>query len=288
MKQTHSVYIGVPYTRPFYGSFIDCLLTCHKPDEVWWNRIPGLAVDVARNELVKDFLERGEYDYLLFIDNDATWADDAIMRLLAHDLPMVCGTFFTRGYPPKPTIGKFVGITGEGKRIYRYAETGRNIVKFARENGLTAETAKNAMCIGDGARNAESGARNADNGSRHAVTLHQVDGCGMHFTAIRRDVFKKLSAPFFIMNGMTGAGEDFYFCEKVREAGFPIYVDLSVAVGHAAGEEVDFGLREFLYYTEHVLNPDEDILDGDGGWILEDPLGAIPQSQNRIFREEPG
>ena len=77
---------------------------------------------------------------------------------------------------------------------------------------------------------------------------------------VRRDVLKTIDLPWFRCS-TPGAGEDFYFCRKVKEAGFPIHADLSVHTGHIAGPGFDFGLRELLafYKFTDALKPREHI-----------------------------
>jgi hypothetical protein len=65
-------------------------------------------------------------------------------------------------------------------------------------------------------------------------------------------VLETVKPPYFRIQGNTGAGEDFYFCEKVMQAGFQIYVDFSVHTGHCMGEENDVGLRELLTFAKYV------------------------------------
>jgi len=242
-----SVYIAVPYTRPFFGAFIDSLLHCEKPDTFMWKRLPFMGVDVARNALTKWFLlEELRPEFLLFIDNDATWHPQAITRLLSHNLPVVCGGMYTRDLPPSPTWGKFVGTTKAGKRIYRYGESARRVVQRMRSLDLR-EPEGNAICL-----------------EQTPDDLWEIDGCGMHFTMIRRDVIEALTEPYFLDENGTGAGEDFYFCRKVREAGFPIYVDESIHTGHIVGEGKTFGIRELMAYSNHVTDLDLDLVDDMG------------------------
>ena len=59
---------------------------------------------------------------------------------------------------------------------------------------------------------------------------------GTGFMLIDLSVFKELSKPYFfyshLENGKLDYGEDAYFCRKAREAGFPIYLDTTLKVGH--------------------------------------------------------
>jgi hypothetical protein len=56
-----------------------------------------------------------------------------------------------------------------------------------------------------------------------------ADAIGFGLTVIKTDVFKKLTYPYFYFNRF---GEDFNFCREARAAGFKIYVDTDVEIGH--------------------------------------------------------
>lgn len=66
--------------------------------------------------------------------------------------------------------------------------------------------------------------------------LIEVDSCGAGCMLIKADVFKKLKKPYFwyIPAGedTPRKGEDFYFCEKAKEAGYKIYADTSIICKH--------------------------------------------------------
>ena len=65
-----------------------------------------------------------------------------------------------------------------------------------------------------------------------------VDGVGAGSMLIHRSVFDKLEAPYFqiVPNEIGGKEmpEDFYFCAKIREAGFKIAVDTRITTYHFA------------------------------------------------------
>jgi len=66
--------------------------------------------------------------------------------------------------------------------------------------------------------------------------LIEIDACGGGCLLIKKEVFDKLEKPYFhyIPRGekTLRKGEDLYFCEKAKEAGFKIYCDTSVKCGH--------------------------------------------------------
>lgn len=60
--------------------------------------------------------------------------------------------------------------------------------------------------------------------------LVKVDGVGFGCALIKIEVFKKLQSPHFVMGNTFG--EDLYFCNNAINAGFEIYCDTSIQVGH--------------------------------------------------------
>ncbi len=85
--------------------------------------------------------------------------------------------------------------------------------------------------------------KNADNPTRYDSveeykkdSLIEIDACGAGCMLIKADVFKKLKQPYYhyIPKSDTEPrkGEDFYFCEKAKEAGYQIYADTSVMCKH--------------------------------------------------------
>lgn len=76
--------------------------------------------------------------------------------------------------------------------------------------------------------------------------LAEVSHCGMGLMLVDMSVFKTLSEPWFTFGfnprDKSFLGEDFYFCRKAKEAGFPIFIDqeLSRDVKHAGEMEVSY------------------------------------------------
>ncbi len=66
--------------------------------------------------------------------------------------------------------------------------------------------------------------------------LVEVAGAGTGGMLIRSEVFTKIPAPWFVHT--TEQSEDLYFCDRAREAGIPIYVDLAARLGHIAAMNV--------------------------------------------------
>lgn len=70
--------------------------------------------------------------------------------------------------------------------------------------------------------------------------LLQVQAVGTSGMLIRREVLEAVGDPWFSygMHGEMNASEDINFCEKVRAAGFEVYVDLAAQLGHLSSSSI--------------------------------------------------
>lgn len=66
--------------------------------------------------------------------------------------------------------------------------------------------------------------------------LVEVDGFGAGCLLIHKKVFDKVEKPYFLFeydeNGLVALGEDFYFAEKAKKAGFKVWVDRKMVCSH--------------------------------------------------------
>jgi GT2 family glycosyltransferase len=67
-------------------------------------------------------------------------------------------------------------------------------------------------------------------------TLFEVHANGTGIMLIKTEVFKKIPRPWFMFEynqvGQCSLGEDWYFCREAKRAGFKIYTDPRIKVGH--------------------------------------------------------
>ena len=68
--------------------------------------------------------------------------------------------------------------------------------------------------------------------------LWRVMWVGAGCLLVRRNVIEKLPEPWWPHAPNPGEGEDLAFCAKVRSLGIPIYVDLSLQIGHMAARPI--------------------------------------------------
>jgi len=176
----------------------------------------GSPFDVARNSIVDRFLDSGA-KFLFFLDSDVLPPDNALERLMSHNLPIVSGLYYRRhierpGKPPHPCMWKIVPPNVE----------------------MTCPTCAQKF------RTKEGKYQPILNPPRNALV--EVDAVGAGCLLIHRRVFEKLERPYFRWTlGWVepGVSEDLYFCERARDAGFRILVDTGVRCGHLGEQVVD-------------------------------------------------
>lgn len=77
-----------------------------------------------------------------------------------------------------------------------------------------------------------------------------LDGVGTAFVLIKTDVFRKIKRPWFASPPYLGTvmGEDYYFSQKAKEAGYDICVDTSLVVGHLG--DYPYTIYDHLNYVK--------------------------------------
>jgi teichuronic acid biosynthesis glycosyltransferase TuaG len=179
-----------------------------------FSQAAGVAVDVliveqeashtARNLLTQAAL-RTQATHLLWIDADMSFPRDALLRLLAHRLPIVAGLYFNRRAPFHPQL-------------------------------LRKQPAERAMddvpmgYVYDWRREAAAG----DSGS-----LLRVDATGAGFLLIERRVFTDIAADDGWWAPFGTGSDDIWFLRRATAAGYEIFVDTALELGHLGDIVVD-------------------------------------------------
>lgn len=72
--------------------------------------------------------------------------------------------------------------------------------------------------------------------------LQRCDAVGGSGLLVRRDVLERIEPPWFKFeydgNGLLVGGEDFYFCRKLREAGYLVVADFDVPQQHVVEDRI--------------------------------------------------
>lgn len=150
----------------------------------------------ARNSLAKKACE-SDFDRILWIDSDMVFNADLFERLSARideGYDFVTGLYFSRRMPIIPIIYKKVICSQKAGRFYSEAHEYTDYPKDS---------------------------------------LFKVEACGfggcMMTTKMVKDIAEKFGLPF---SPVLGLGEDLSFCQRATEAGYDIYCDSSIKLGH--------------------------------------------------------
>ena len=134
------------------------------------------------------------YNKIFWIDSDMGWDPENFLKLYISELDIVSG-------------------------IYATDLAGSVAVSYPNENGLPTRVNKVEFML-------------------HTLPV-EVSGVGFGFVAMKAGVFEKIDRPWFgaesfvMENGMVvNYGEDYSWCVKAQRAGFKIWVDPLVRVGH--------------------------------------------------------
>ena len=200
--------------REFSGNFLQCwtdtLLKCVKnginpllsnkfSSMVSYARCLCLGADVRRGIHQKPFGGKIDYEYIMWIDSDIVFSFEQIQKLISYDKDIVSGIYKT-------------------------------------ENG------QNYACVKDWDQEFYK-----ENGSFYFLQekdckphkgLMEVEYNGMGFMLIKKGVFEKVEYPWFCqLKKQIGdledyCSEDVAFCHLARKAGFQIFIDPQLVVGH--------------------------------------------------------
>ena len=149
-------------------------------------------VSQARNLIIKDFLDDPKYTHLFFLDADTVPPNDAIAKLLGHNKDVIAGV------TPMFFNGQklWSASMGVDDNVYAYMWIPYH-------------------CLPD--------------------KLFQPYALGGTTILIKRRVIEALEWPYFHTECSPDGrrlGEDVYFTNKIRKAGFQLWCDPSIKCGH--------------------------------------------------------
>lgn len=171
-----------------------CLVQMDKPPGTGTAIITGTNIARQRNMAVEAMLRVPAFKWLLFADDDQTYPPDALTRLLAARQPIISAVI-TGKYPPYDPWVFAEERTPDGQKTIRRMAGGE--------------------LAGGG--------------------ILKVGSVGTGFVLIRRKVFEAMQPPWFefaVIGGNEGTGEDVTFMLKAQNAGFGVFVDRSLKIGH--------------------------------------------------------
>ena len=216
--------IAIPCMDYLEADFVECLTELVKncpADEVEVKYLKASLVYDARNQLAKYVLDRGGYDYVLWLDSDMTFGPDLLEKLKADiegaeggkKLQAVSGLCFGRRPPFKPCVYKRLEVEQQGQLIMPRCETWFD---YPRDQ------------------------------------LFEVAACGFACVLMRVDVLEAMGiygVPFFPVGGL---GEDLTFCWRAAKLDIKFHCDSRLKIGHIMRIAVDEGFRDKLFEGQPV------------------------------------
>jgi len=193
-------------------------------------RVRGYAaIDQCRSQLATDALADG-FDELLWIDSDIAFDADDVERLRQHQLPLACAI-----YPKK---GR--------KEIACHVLPGTESLTFGASGGLVE-----ILYAGAGFLHTRRSVFEAIQRTQGLPICNRRDARPLipwFMPMVKPDIGDSQDGD----QGYWYLAEDFAFCERARRAGFGIFADTRIRLGHCGSYEYrweDAGLEIDRYST---------------------------------------
>jgi hypothetical protein len=198
-----------------------------------WRLYGASAIDQARSQMASDALNAG-FEELMWIDTDIDFPFDAVNRLRALDLPVVCGVYAKKGRRElvvhfEPGTEHLVFGKDGGLLEIKYAATGFLLTKRSVYEKIQAQ--------------------------------EQLPVCNRQFGNPTVPYF----LPMIVEDGENHwyLGEDFAFSERCRRSGFPVVADTRIRLGHIgreaySWEEAGSDVQRYETYTYHLHSAKQD------------------------------
>lgn len=210
--------IAVPCMDMMHTQFVHSLIGLRMTEEYRVTFAASSLIYDSRNQLLKQAIEGG-FDRLLWFDSDMTF-DPHILDLLNEDLDkgfdIVSGLYFKRKAPYTPVL-------------YKVCDT------ITHENGAIEPINE---VYTDYPQN----------------TVFDVAAFGFGCVMMNLETVKKIVEQYglYLFMPVAGFGEDLSFCLRARSAGFHIYCDSRVKLGHVG----NYVYNESVYLTRQGATHD--------------------------------
>jgi len=195
---------------------------------------PGTVYSWARGVYLayntNRFIRELEGDWLFLMDDDHRFDPDILMNLLDHELDVVVALTCKKFPPYEPVLYEGNDVE-ESEGAFSVGTKGDVPIDLTGLSGLI-----------------------------------EVSACGKPGMLIRKHVLDAMSDPWYEFKNNEQRAEDFDFYNKIRTAGFKIYADLDLALGHMAPYTVT-KVRDVECKWRSML-----AIGGDGGVLLPDHL----------------
>lgn len=168
-----------------------------------------LYVGECRSLISKTIGMQERFTHALFLDADSIPPEAGLKALLDWDVPVVSGLYFMRAQPAEPVA--YIEDEKYGELCQKYRPVRHEVATFFREAGVPPIWGPVLVgLIGE-----------------DRPPLLPVDIAGAGFLLVKKEVLAECNDW-----SMEDRGEDVSWCERVRAAGYPIYLDMGVIVAH--------------------------------------------------------
>lgn len=167
----------------------------HYSSDIYGCRTGILQTNAGDLKAAKVPFNGAEYDYMMWIDSDVQYKPRDVYQLIEDDKDIVTG-LVPIGLDERVAVGKYI-LSEDGKPGMAYVK-----------------------------------------GTVDWTGLAEMDFCGFAFVLIKRGVFEAIEYPWFQTVRVTYGGhdintsEDVGFCYRAKLAGFQVWADPRVRVGH--------------------------------------------------------
>jgi hypothetical protein len=238
---------------------VDAMIRASRPSCILTPE-PGVSMSVvhwSRNKLLVRLREaKHPADYVLFVDDDMEPPEDALVKLLKHDLDIVAGACTVRQDPPHPNFRTWHPEKMQFFSALDWRTQGGVYLGHGETGGLVEVGGVGAAFM--------------------LVKTPVLDKVGEYYLSCRFErehfgmsdaVAEKLSAGrrayakengnewwFQFLQHPLGEGEwgeDLSFCFKARECGYKVFVDTSVEPGHMGS--YPYKLADYLSYQAEEI-----------------------------------
>lgn len=124
---TFKVLAGNPCSKvPVCNEFYDCFFGLTLPEGSYFRRVVGGDIPANLNKLVEEAIEK-EMTHIFIVEDDSVFDKDTVMRLLAHDKPVVTGHCRARHFPYRSYI--YRGMNEDGLLWYTLKPEDSGLIK---------------------------------------------------------------------------------------------------------------------------------------------------------------
>lgn len=221
-----------------YVSFEMSMEQLHVPETALLHR--GISANLAAP--INEAIAETRTPLVWFMDDDHQFDPGLLLRLIAHDLPVVVPTTGRARIPFQPVLVRDTVTVGGWEHFEDVDQVAAKIASLRADGYVVQaeEILRRAIERGTQTRPKQLFRHYSWDELDRESGLFQLKPpggrCGRAGLLVKREVFDAIPAPWFDLGQCNPEelNEDYHFIEKVHAAGFPVYVDLEATFGHIA------------------------------------------------------